>query len=46
MILAGNDPASDATKTENDLEMKLVAEERKLTRMANVHDFLVMWKGS
>ena len=32
--------------TENDLEMKKVAEERKLHRTAKVHNFLEMWQGS
>jgi hypothetical protein len=45
-ILAGTDPALDTMNTENDLEMKKEAEERKLHRMAKVHDFLEMWQGS
>jgi len=45
-ILAGTDPEVDATNTENDLEMKKKAEERKLHRMAKVHDFLEIWLGS
>jgi len=45
-ILAGTDPELDTTNTENDLEMKKEAEERKLHRMAKVHDFLEMWQGS
>jgi len=32
--------------TENDSEMKKEVEERKLHRMAKVHDFLEMWQGS
>jgi len=32
--------------TENDSEMRKEAEERKLHRMAKVHDFLEMWQGS
>jgi len=32
--------------TENDSEMKKEAEERKLNRMAKVHDFVEMWQGS
>jgi len=32
--------------TENDSEMKKEAEERKLHRMAKVHNFLEMWQGS
>jgi hypothetical protein len=45
-ILAGTDPQLDNTNTENDLEMKKEAEERKLHRMAKVHDVLEMWQGS
>jgi len=45
-ILAGTDPEIDTTNTENDSEMKKEAEERKLHRMAKVHDFLEMWQGS
>jgi hypothetical protein len=45
-ILAGTDPELDTMNTENDSEMKKEAEERKLHRMAKVHDFLEMWQGS
>jgi len=45
-ILAGYDPALDTMNTENDSEMKRVAEESKLHKMAKVHDFLEMWQGS
>jgi len=45
-ILAGTDPELDTANTENDSEMKKEAEERKLHRMAKVHDFLEMWQGS
>jgi len=45
-ILAGSDPALDTMNTENDSEMKKEAEEKKLHRMAKVHNFLEMWKGS
>jgi len=45
-ILAGTDPELDTTNTENDSEMKTEAEERKLHRMAKVHDNLEMWQGS
>jgi len=45
-ILAGTDPELDTTNTENNSEMKKEAEERKLHRMAKVHDFLEMWQGS
>jgi hypothetical protein len=44
--LAGTDPVLDTTNTESDLEMKREAEERKLHRMAKVHDFLEMRQGS
>jgi len=44
--MAGTDPELDTTSSENDLEMKKEAEERKLHRMAKVHDFLEMWQGS
>jgi len=45
-ILAGTDRELDTANTENDSEMKKEAEERKLHRMAKVHDFMEMWKGS
>jgi len=45
-ILAGSGPQLDTMNTENDSEMKKEAEERKLHRMAKVHDFLEMWLGS
>jgi len=45
-ILAGTDRQFDTPHTENDSEMKKEAEERKLHRMAKVHDFLEMWQGS
>jgi len=45
-ILAGADPELDTMNTENDTEMNNEAEERKLHRMATVHDILVMWQGS
>jgi hypothetical protein len=45
-IWAGIDPELDSTNTENDSEMKKEAEERKLHRMAKVHDFLEMWQAS
>jgi len=45
-ILAGTDPELDTTNTGKDSEMKQEAEERKLHRMAKVHDFLEMWQGS
>jgi hypothetical protein len=36
----------DIPHTENDLEMKKEAKERKLHTLAKVHDFLEMWQGS
>jgi len=45
-ILACADPELDTMNTESDTEMKKEAEERKLHRMAKVHDFLEMWQGS
>jgi len=45
-ILAGTDPELYSTITENDSGMKKEAEERKLHRMAKVHDCLEMWHGS
>jgi len=45
-ILSGTDMEWDTMNTENDSEMKKEAEERKLHRMAKVHDLLEMWQGS
>jgi len=45
-ILATTDTELHTSNTENDLEMKKQAVERKLHRMAKVHDFLEMWLGS
>jgi len=45
-ILAGHHPVLDSTEAENDRELKKEAEERKLHRMAKVHDFWEMWQGS
>jgi len=45
-ILAGTDPELDIANTENDSELKKEAEERKLHRMAKVHNILEMWQGS
>jgi len=44
--LAGADPELDTMNTENDSEMKKEVEERKLHRMAKVHNILEMWQGS
>ena len=46
MIFAGADQALDSPNTENDVEMKKEAEEKKLHGMANGHNFLEMWQGS
>ena len=45
-ILAGADQLLGTTNTEKDSEMKNEVEERKLHRMAKVHDFLEIWQGS
>jgi len=45
-ILEGADPELDTMNTENDTEMKNEVEQRKLHRMAKVHDFLEMWHAS
>jgi hypothetical protein len=44
--LAGDNPVLDTTEAENDIELKRVAQERKLHRMAKVHELLEMWQGS
>jgi hypothetical protein len=44
--LAGDHPVSDTKHTENVLEMKKQTEEKKLHRMAKLHDLLKMWQGS
>jgi len=44
--LAGADPLLDTINTENNSEMKKEVEERKLRRMAKVHDILEMWQDS
>jgi len=44
--LAGADPLLDTIYTENNSEMKKEVEERKLRRMAKVHDILEMWQDS
>jgi len=45
-LLAGDDPVLDSNSTDNNIEMKREAEEKKLHRMAKVHDFLEKWQGS
>jgi hypothetical protein len=44
--MAGTDQELDNANTENDSEMNKEAEDRKLHRMAKVHNFLEMWQGS
>ena len=44
--LAGDDPVLDINSTDNDIEMKREAAEKKLHRMAKVHDHLEMWQGT
>jgi hypothetical protein len=46
VIFAGADAVMDTTNTESQSEIKKEAEERKLHRMAKVHDILKMWQGS
>jgi len=45
-ISVGTDRDLDTPHTENATEMKKAAEERKLHRMAKVHNLLEMWQGS
>jgi len=45
-ILAGPDPELDTVTTENDLEMKKEAEERKFDSLAKVPNFWEMWQGN
>jgi len=45
-LLAGDNPVLDPDSTDKDIEMKREAEEKKLHRMAKVHDLLEMWQGS
>ena len=46
MIAAADNPVSDTMNTENDSEIKKVADEMTLHRMAKVYDCLEMWQGS
>ena len=46
MIFAGDDPALDTIHTDNDLDIKREVEQKKLHRMAKVHNFLEMFYGS
>jgi len=45
-ILAGDDPALEITKAENNSERKTEEEDMTLRRMTNVPDFLEIWQGS
>jgi hypothetical protein len=45
-LLAGDDPVLHPNGTDNDMELKRAAEEKKLHRMAKVHDLLEMGQGS
>jgi len=45
-LLAGDNPVLDPSSTDNDMQMKRKAEEKKLHRMAKVYGFLEMWQGS
>jgi len=45
-LLAGDNAVLDSDSTDNDMEMKREAEEKKLHRMAKVYDLLEMWQGS
>jgi hypothetical protein len=45
-LLAGDDPALDPNITDTDMDLKREAEEKKLLRIAKVHDILEMWQGS
>jgi len=45
-ILVGVDPMLDAAHTANTSEMNREVEERNLSRMAKVHNIVVMWQGS
>jgi len=45
-LLAGDDPVSDKSSTDNDIEMKRDVEEKKLHWVATVHNCLEMWQGS
>jgi len=45
-LLAGDDPVLDPNSTDNNMDRKREAEEKKLRRMAKIHDFLKMWQGT
>jgi len=46
LILAGADPELDTTNIKNNSEMMKKGEERKLHRMAKVHNFFKMRQGN
>jgi hypothetical protein len=45
-LLTGEDPVLDPNSTDNDMDLKREAEEKKLHRLSKVHDFLKVWQGS
>ena len=45
-LLAGDHPVLDPDSTDNDMEMRREAEQKKWHRMAKVHDCMEMWQGS
>jgi len=45
-LLAGNDPASDTTSIDHDIEIKCEVEQKKLHLMDKVHNILEMYQGS
>jgi len=45
-LLARDNPVLDPHITDYDMEMKREVEEKKLNRMAKVHELLEMWQGS
>jgi hypothetical protein len=45
-LLSGDDPVLVPNSSYNDMELKREAEDKKLHRMAKVHDVLEMWQGS
>jgi hypothetical protein len=44
-LLAGDGPVLNPSSIDNDMEMKREGEEKKLHRMAKVHDLLELWQG-
>jgi len=44
--LARNNPVLDPSSPDNDILMKREVEEKKLHRMAKVHNLLEIWQGS